>query len=473
MRFFLLGPVFLALTTSCNDDDGDGADTDTPPDTGPIVATVAASPHVPAVALVSFTGEGDAFVEYGLAGAFDHVTPTESGATDHTIAVIGLEAGKTWDWRAVLVDSDGNRRESAPGTFAVPPPPVPVTLDTALTTGTFDGWLLVSVVDFGEASWVGFIDADGDWVWWVESLGNGIISNELGNDGRSIVFAEFGPEAVDTGHLVRVSMDGRTRTETRVVRGHHDFVEHADDGTFAFVSFEPHEIDGVTWGGDTIRVGPEGMTDADDPGILFDTIEDVGIAPSEVCDHVEEGNKLGITGVVEWSHGNSLVYLPAENAYYLLARYTDWLLKIDATTGDVIWHLNGSGAYAGDFTRLDGQLWSHPHLSELWDGGALVFDNGDHYAPPKSRVVEVSWDETAMTANIVRTIERPGSLFASAVGDTRRLPDGRIATAWGNLSDVTIHSTAGDLEWRATIPDGLFAARIRHTPDLYVLADDG
>ena len=118
-------------------------------------------------------------------------------------------------------------------------------------------------------------------------------------------------------------------------------------------------------------------------------------------------------------------------------------------------------------------MWSHPHLSDLWDGGALVFDNGDHYTPPKSRVVEVSWDEAATTANIVRTIERPGPDFTGAVGDARRMPDGRIVTAWGSISDVTIHSAAGDLEWLARIPSGLYAARIRYTRDLYVLEDDG
>ena len=68
MRLSLLVPARLALGLSCNDDDTDA--TDGPP-AGPIVATVVPSPHVAAVALVSFEGEGDAFVEYGLAGAFD------------------------------------------------------------------------------------------------------------------------------------------------------------------------------------------------------------------------------------------------------------------------------------------------------------------------------------------------------------------------------------------------------------------
>lgn len=134
MRAF---PIWSAFVTGCS---SDNADT-TEPDGSEIAASVAASPHVPAVAIVSFEGEGEAFVEYGLAGAFDHTTPFSSGSV-HEVAVIGLEAGKTWDWRAVVVDAKGNRRESAPGTFPVPSAPVPIAmeLDEALTTaGAFAG----------------------------------------------------------------------------------------------------------------------------------------------------------------------------------------------------------------------------------------------------------------------------------------------------------------------------------------------
>jgi hypothetical protein len=484
----LLSVLCLAACSDNNDgddDDDDGLD-----------AEVAASTYVPAVAVVSFEGDGEGFVEYGAGGAFDHTTPSTTGSA-HDIAVIGMPAGSTYDWRAVLVGGDGVRHESDPGTFAVPPTPValtPVDVDEALSTGTFDGWMMMSVIALGNASWLGFFDAQGQWVWWVESPGKGIISAEFGNDGKSVVFGEFGmPDTLDTGHIVRVSMDGMTRTETRVIRGHHDFVEHDETGEFAFVSFEArdNEVEGegtFLVGTDTIRRGAEGMTDTDDPPTVFSTWDYADasdaddVEPAFTCAHVsaaKQETKYGIPNVIEWTHGNSLVYLPAQNAYYLLARYSDWLLKIDATTGVVDWQINGWGTYAGDFTRENGTLWSHPHLSDLWDGGALVFDNGDRYDPSPeeegdSRVVQVSWDETARSVRQDFAIDRPQGGHAAAIGDARRLPDDRIVTAWGDLSDVTIHSAAGAaLEWFGTISSGQYAARIRYTDDLYLLPDDG
>ncbi|MBA2320091.1 MAG: aryl-sulfate sulfotransferase [Deltaproteobacteria bacterium] len=482
MRWFVL--LLLACNGKDSDTAGDaGADTD---DTDGstvapgLIATVAPSPFVPAVGLVTFAGAGTASVEYGLAGAFDHVTPTVDGSA-HTIAMIGLKAGQSYSWRAVVVDAAGQRLESAPGTFVVPAAPVPALTVSAGDASAFAGSVMVSVIDRAVAkSWLAFADSDGDWVWWVETLGNGIINAEFGNDGKSVVYGEYNnDEAIDSGHLVRVSMDGTTRTETRVLRGHHDFSEQPD-GEFAFVSMEFATVpmegtpEPVKFGADTIRKGPEGMGDSDVPPIVFDTFEYTGAEPSFVCSHVEPtltnfGIKLGESAVLEWTHGNSLVYLPAQNAWYLNARYTDWLLKIDATSGQVLWELNGTGT-RGSFTN--GVLWSHSHLSDVWDGGALVFDNGDHHVPQDSRIVQVSWDEVEMTAGIDFEIEGPPG-FASAIGDARRMPDGRVLGAWGNLGEVTIHSGDGAvLDWQAGLGSPRFAARARYADDLYVLPDE-
>jgi hypothetical protein len=344
------------------------------------------------------------------------------------------------------------------------------------------GYILLSVIDRTvDTSWLTFVDADGDYVWWVESPGNGIISARFANNGTSVLFGEYNnDEGVDSGHVVRMGVDGRTRLETRVLRGHHDFVEH-DDGQLAFVSmefdtrFEDEAGAEITWGSDAIRKGPEGMTDASDPAVIFDTFADhTAREPEFVCSHVEPtaaniGPKLGEDAVLEWSHGNSLVYIAAENAYYLNARYTDWLLKIDATTGAVLWELNGTGV-GGDFAGT-GVLWSHSHLSDLWDGGALVFDNGDHHVPADSRIVQVSWDESAMTAEIDFEIDGPPG-FASAIGDARRMPDGSILGAWGNLGEVTVHDPTGALVWQAGLGPPRFAARARYTESLYTLPDE-
>ena len=212
--------------------------------------------------------------------------------TSHDVAVIGLEAGKTWDWRAVLVDGDGNRRESAPATFTVPAGADPdVEVDEALSAGTFDGWMMVSVVRLrrprrGSAS----STRDGEWVWWVESPGNGIISAELGNDGAVVVYASTAsPGTLDTGHIVRVSMDGRTRTETRVIRGHHDFVgarrgRHVRVPVVRDATSERQRADAARTRSGVV---PKDMTDADDPPIRVSTCDtrpsDAELEPVYTC----------------------------------------------------------------------------------------------------------------------------------------------------------------------------------------------
>ena len=481
----------LPLLLACNGQEappGDVQDThptDTAlPPTGGLAATVAPSPFVPAVAIVSFAGEGLASVEFGLEGAFDRVSPVESGGATHAIPLIGLKASHTYDWRAVLTVG-ADRLVSEPGTFTVPPSPVAPLTPTVGDGTSFPGWVMLTVLSAappGEAV-VGFFDADGDWVWWIDSPGKGIVSSRFGNDGKSIVYAEYAnDDGVDEGHLVRQSIDGRTRTETRILRGHHDFVERPD-GTFAFLSMDFQELDmglpqPVKFGADVIRTVPEGQTDADPaPAVVFSTFEDYStVEPSFVCAHVQPtaeniGPKLGEPAVLEWTHGNSLVYLEAENAYYLNARYTDWLLKIDATTGAVIWQLNAPNTH---FAQA-GDLWSHAHLSDLWADGALVFDNGDHYAPPKSRIVQVGWDEgPAMTAQVELAIDPPaGAGFATALGDARRMPDGRILGAWGNLGFVDVYNSDGSGPvWEARVASPQFAARLRYTESLVALPDE-
>jgi hypothetical protein len=484
-------PLFFLGCSGKDDapaDDGADADSDTDTDTdtdivtGDFAATVAPSTYVPAVAIVSFGGTGDASVEYGLDGAFDHVTPVETGLASHAIPVIGLKASHTYSWRAVL-DNAGVRTVSAPGTFTVPASPYPALSPTIGDSTSFSGYVMLTVLEAaapGDAV-VGFFDADGDWVWWVESPGHGIISSRFGNDGTSIVYGEYdNDDGVDDGHIVRQSMDGQTRSETRILRGHHDFVEHTD-GTFAFLSMDFEERDmgepaPIKFGADVIRKVPEGQTDADPPPeVIFSTFDDYPAEPSFVCSHVQPtaeniGPKVGEPAVLEWTHGNSLVYIASENAYYLNSRYTDWLLKIDATDGHILWQLNGA---ATDFSPGT-PLWSHSHLSDLWADGALVFDNGDHYIPSKSQIIKVGWDETAMTAQVELAIDPPGGTgFATALGDARRLPDGRILGAWGNLGFVDVYEADGSGPvWQGGISPPLFAARLRYTEDLRALPDE-
>jgi hypothetical protein len=466
-----------------------GCTPDPDPSEGIVTASGAASEHVPSVLLVTIDGPGGtAFVEYGLDDAFDQrtpdfvrPTPSVRDATDAVIPVLGLKASHAYRWRAVVVDADGERHVSEPATFDVPSPPAglrPIEVSIAEDEAELR-YFLAAVIEPGVDSWAAILDRDGDWVWWASTDGTVIVTAETGLDGRSVGWSQYDfAKFDDVGKFVRLSLDGTTRTETRLRMGHHDIVQH-DDGTLAFlgISFADVVVGGDSYrmASDTISVGPEGMTDADTPELRFDMFEDFPLDPVVTCQHVaSKEDKLGERNVSEWTHANSFMYVDEDDAWYVNDKFTDWLIKIDRGTGDVVWTMNGRG---GDFTRPDGEpiwtdvrntsLWSHGHMSDIWSGGGMMFDNGDHHVPNVSRAVEFAWDEEAMTAEIVWEYRHPEGLATAALGDVRRMPGDDVLITWSGLGEVDEVTRDGRVVWKGRTEGTQMIGRLVPIHDLY------
>ncbi|MEQ1508657.1 MAG: aryl-sulfate sulfotransferase, partial [Myxococcota bacterium] len=420
----------------------------------------------------------------------DRRTPDAVG---RELSVLGLGAGRTWRWRAVVVDDAGVRHASTEATFATPPPPdgFPRIEVTAAEPGAEVRYVLAAMIDEGVSSFVGIFDRDGTWVWWVvPEEGQVVVTPELGLDRRSVLWAEYDTDKNDDhGQIVRVSLDGTVRTVTRVARGHHDFVEH-DDGTIAYLALTFTDAEGaggepIRLASDQIRVVPEGAVDADEPALVFDMFRDFDGEPVLTCNHqTSPEDRFGEAGSLEWTHANSLVYASDEGAYYVGQKVTDTILKVDRATGAVDWAMNGM---YGEFTLPDGsapwqsvtnnRLWSHPHWSSLGPtsagtGSALVFDNGDHHTPLVSRAIEIAWDEDAREVEILWELPHEDGGQTRALGDVRRMPAGDVLITWaglGDLEEVTPDATANERApvWQAALPPGWLAGRIVPLDDLY------
>jgi hypothetical protein len=465
--------VLFAVACEPSDDTTQGDQTPPPSVTDtddpvalPVTASGVASPHVSSVLVATIDGpEGEATVEYGV-DDFSLVTPASAAALHHEIAVIGLKPARTYQWRAVVVDPEGDRHESAVQTFDVPALPTLLAPLEVLVDEPEAGveYFAANLVRTGVTSFIGIVDRDGDWVWWVDTGGWLATTVKLSSDGRSVLynFYDFAHEE-DTGGVVRIALDGRSRTETFLPLSHHDYVDH-DDGTFAYLSREYGDFvvgpSLETVLSDIVAIAPEGMTAPGTFVPIFSMFDDHPLEPVFTCPHMQsEGPEFGYTGVHDWTHGNSLVHVPDAGAYYLLQKFSDWLIKIDDTTGAVAWTMNGRES---DFTQPNGDpvwtdpnntsLWSHAHLSELWDGGALVFDNGDHHVPPLSSAIEVAWDEQAMTAEVVWSFPHPDGGQTGTMGDVRRLPNGNRLITWSDLGSVTEVTPDGRIVWEADIP---------------------
>lgn len=445
-------------------------------------AALTLSARIPTVAFVRWTSPEGAtleWVEYGLDGVLDRTTPPRDAGADEPHPVLGLKAGRTYAWRAVSARADGTRVESPIQTVEVAPVPHGVPRFTlrqpAGPASSLPGHLVMVSVIAPEGSWVQILDSDADVVWYYPAHpGTMIVTSKFSRFGSDVLFAEYDMgQALDVGRVIRVSLDGRAVTETRTVLAHHDFVEHAD-GTLAWLGYA-YDPTGANVVSDVIRAIPEGATDADSPVEVFSWFEDVDYGVWDICAHTAEWN--ADPTYREWTHSNSLMVDDTEEHYYLQSKYQDTLVKIERASGRVVWQMNG---LHGDFTSADSganpwtgvghtELWSHAHMSHLWDGGMVVFDNGYHYPDGNvSRAAEFVYDEARRTVAKVWEYAEPDGKFTPLMGDVRKLGENYVI-AWSSLGRIDEVTATHEVPWQVSLALGAVTGRISIVQDLYAV----
>lgn len=108
-------------------------------------------------------------------------------------------------------------------------------------------------------------------------------------------------------------------------------------------------------------------------------------------------------------------------------------------------------------------------MSQLWDGGMVVFDNGYHHEPVRSRVVAYRWDEGARTVSPTFQYTDPQGRFIQLLGDGRLLENGNVLASWtaaGLLTEVTPDDA---VVWRLESDLGTAIGRVTMLRDLYTL----
>jgi len=161
-------------------------------------------------------------------------------------------------------------------------------------------------------------------------------------------------------------------------------------------------------------------------------------------------NETELTGnkqtVLDFTHANSLDWDYNDSIIYLNIRNTNTFYKINQTTGNIIW---ACGEY-GNFTLLgaNGQplaganglppsLWYHSHdLKEVAPDVFTIFNNDyDNNTNPDdchSSLMEVTLNETSMTAYINWNWEAPTKDWNSYGGATLILPNGDYLGDFGD-----------------------------------------
>jgi hypothetical protein len=178
-------------------------------------------------------------------------------------------------------------------------------------------------------------------------------------------------------------------------------------------------------------------------------------------------NQLTPDSELDFTHANA-IDVTADGNYLVSMRHLSQVIKIDSTTGDLIWKLGGIGsnfAFEGD--PLGGFSFQHA-ARELPNGNILLFDNGNGHNPPQSRAVEYQLDLDRFVATLVWQFNPEPHLFGLAMGFTQRLSNGNTLITYGFLPRVQEVSPSGQVLWDLQAPAGTgWIYRAVHISSLY------
>ncbi|HPE58065.1 MAG TPA: aryl-sulfate sulfotransferase [Bacteroidales bacterium] len=213
----------------------------------------------------------------------------------------------------------------------------------------------------------------------------------------------------------------------------HDFVL-TNDGSYLLFTYDAQIVDmsAIVDGGDpaaTVMGCVLQELDADDNVVLewssWDHMEITEATPDVVLTAV----------FIDYCHANA-VDKDDDGNILVSFRNTDDIIKINNTTGEIIWRMNTNREDLNDITFINDTIqFSHQHDIRRQDDGTItMFDNGNLHYGPYTRLVKYEIDETNKTAELVWVYPpeyKEGVHFAFATGDAHWQPNGHVAAGWG------------------------------------------
>lgn len=205
----------------------------------------------------------------------------------------------------------------------------------------------------------------------------------------------------------------------------HEFVM-TSVGTYLIIAADYRNINGNNYRGNHVQE------------IDFETGEIVFIWES--WDHlfVEDALRSG----ADYIHMNSIA-VDYDNNLVMSLRNQNQCIKIDRTTGEIIWRLGGKKNQF-NFINDEYKLAYQHHFKPVpgKPNHYTVFDNGEHRTPIFSRGVEFKLDTDNMTAENVWEYRASPDRFSHWMGSVQRLPNGNTLINWAievYLSQQRLH----------------------------------
>ncbi len=395
--------------------------------------SVALSPHIPTVVLVTWSETqawDEAKFEYWTQDGDVHEFPLALSSSGPT-AVVGLRPDTVYEYR-VTADRDGEtcvsrtkelRTGSAPELLPQP------TVTVSRASDVNPGYLLTTPQsrEEGASGYVVIYDHQGVPVWWYRTSLPGLISRaHFSWDGRYVVARDTNPLGSDGGRIVRVPLDGSREDSIEINRSHHDFTPVADGFLF------------LVGGGEDECGTIQHWSDAGDLTEVYSLRDAFG-----------ETFKIG---AVNPCHCNSIDYNSDDDSISVSCLNQNAFVKI-SSSGQLIWVLggnNGQSHFTGDVN------WERQHGHHLLTPSRLLFFNnmgGGDSEETDSLAVELQLDLEQRTAR--RVWEYASGAASGILGDAQYAANGNVLVTYSDTGEFHEVNGAGQLVQRWVFPSAI------------------
>jgi hypothetical protein len=224
-------------------------------------------------------------------------------------------------------------------------------------------------------------------------------------------------------------------------------------GTALITAYETTTADLTKIGGSQksrVFIGHAQEIDLNTGKVLLDWDSSKFVPFAESLERVRPGNSafdyFHINSVSEMDDGNLLIS----------GRNTWALYKVDRSSGEIIWRLNGKKS---DFSvdRSAQFYWQH-HARSHGSDVITLFDNAVR-KEKQSRGLVLSLDAGAKRVSLQHAYVHPAGLDSTALGSVELQSDGRVFVGWGDQPYFSEFAADGTLLLDGQLPSGILSYR--------------
>jgi len=368
---------------------------------------------------------------------------SDSASKSHQVFVMGLIPETQCQFTAIAKDNAGLTKTSVKTVNVTLPDFFPaINLVKVDLNKMQRGWTLVNLVNShdNKPMSVAMIDEQGRYRWYhrVETTSTG-----ADNDVRTVENGVLIGGTDGAIHPQIISWEGKQLWKIQLDM-HHDF-RPINNGAQYFYLSSVDICESPKW---------DNADNLSDSVHIWDVEQNKPVWQWVLCEHYTPKEI-----VIDWSHLNSVEAFPNENAILISSREQHALFKVNMDNEEIVWKLG----LDGDFQMKDEDLFYRQHATEIQqNGNILLFDNGDDRQPnvrEYSRAIEIAYDETNMTAEVVWEYRHNPDIFAPVWSDADKMANGNVLVTFGkeyettSLVEVTAEDTA-EVVWEAQPANG-------------------